>query len=79
MGDNLPEQLYREFCSAAGLSYGSDETPSFHNLPTEQRYAWERAAALARNELGLQFRRDMRAAVEEHGAEQAIANLLEAA
>lgn len=48
MGDNLPELLYRAFCDAAGLSYGTDETPSFHNLPTDHRYAWEQVAAKAR-------------------------------
>lgn len=77
MGDDLPEKLYRAFCSAAGLSYGSDETPGFHNLSSEQRYAWEQTAVTARRELDLQFQRDMRAATEAFGAEQAIANLLD--
>jgi hypothetical protein len=77
MGDNLPELLYRAFCNAAGLVYGSDETPGFNNLSTTQRYAWEQVAVQARTELNLQFRGDMRAASEELGAEQAIANLLE--
>jgi hypothetical protein len=48
---NLAEQLYRAFCNAAGLVYGSDETPSFHNLPTEQREAWKAVEAKARAEL----------------------------
>lgn len=78
MGDGLPEELYRAYCNAAGLMYGTDETPGFNNLPTDQRYAWEKVATKAREELNLQFRRDMRAATEELGAEQAIANLLEA-
>lgn len=44
---NLAEQLYRAYCNAAGLVYGSDETPSFHNLPTDQREAWKAVAASA--------------------------------
>lgn len=51
MGDNLPELLYRAWCSAMGLSYGSDETPDFHNLRTDARDAWEQVAAKARNEM----------------------------
>lgn len=76
MGDNLPELLYRAFCNAAGLSYGSDETPGFHNLSTEQRYAWEQVAVKARDELHLRFVRDMRDATTAFGAERAMANLL---
>lgn len=47
MGDNLSELLYRAYCSAMGLSYGSDETPSFHNLSTEMREAWNNVACCA--------------------------------
>lgn len=55
MGDNLPELLYRELCSNLGLSYGTDETPSFHNLKVEQRWAWERVAAKAIEQLNARF------------------------
>lgn len=63
MGDNLAEQLYRAFCSAAGLVYGSDETPGFHNLPTEKREAWEAVASRARNEMAQRFAADLETAM----------------
>ena len=78
MGDDLPELLYRALCSAMGLSYGSDETPGYHNLSTDQRHAWEQTAAKARSELGRQFAIDMRDATVVFGAAQAVANLVEA-
>jgi hypothetical protein len=55
---NLAEQLYRAYCNAAGLVYGSDETPSFHNLPTEQREAWRMVAGCARSTLQSELSRD---------------------
>ena len=48
MGDNLPELLYRAYCNAMGLPYGSDETPSYHNLSTDKRLAWEAATRVAK-------------------------------
>lgn len=67
MGDDLAELLFSVF---------HDGDCDWNGLELKIRGAWERVAAKARAELNLRFRRDMRDAVAEYGAGQAIANLL---
>lgn len=59
------EQLYRAYCNAAGLVYGSDETPSFHNLKTEQREAWIAVGTKAQEQVTENAVRRMLASLEE--------------
>ena len=77
MGDDLAKLLYQEFLRASGGDPG-DIFQRWELLSSTERYAWERTATKARDELGQRFARDMRDASEAFGAEQAIANLLEA-
>lgn len=72
MGDNLPELLYRTHCSAAGVSYGSDECLSWHNLPTDVRYAWEQVAAKARNEMHGRVLAELDSTSREFGAVESV-------
>lgn len=76
MGDNLAQLLYEAYRS----SLADPSTAwSWGNIPSTEREAWEAVATKARRELHQRFVRDMRDATEAFGAEQAIANLLEAA
>jgi hypothetical protein len=77
MGDDLAKQLFDAFWDPL-VARGWPRPCAWNELHETQRAAWEGVATEARRELGLRYRRDMRAAVEELGAEQAIANLLEA-
>lgn len=76
MGDGLPEKLYMAWRSS--LLSTVPDLPSWGNVrDPDVRAAWEAAARVARAELGEQFRRDMRAARQELGADEALANLLD--
>ena len=77
MGDDLARLLYTAFINASDGVAGGD-VPNWASLPVAERERWEQVATKARNEMAQRFVRDMRAATEELGAEQAIANLLEA-
>lgn len=75
MGDNLAEELYRALVNAMGSAYGSDEHPSFHNLDSEKRYAWDRVAAAARRRVKQQCLDDVTHVIGEFG--EAGASMLE--
>lgn len=77
MGNNLPEILYRAWVNGAGLSYGSDETPGWHNLRSEQRYAWEQVAAKARRAVLDRAIAEIATIEEEHGCSVAFDELRE--
>lgn len=75
MGDDLAQILFET------LQDHGDEMPPFRKmtwgeLSLADRGMWEAVANRARGELHRRFVRDMRDAVTELGADEAIANLL---
>lgn len=59
MGDNLAQELYAVFIGSGTAVPGSDDAPSWGNLPSLERERWEVVATKARNVMATRFVRSI--------------------
>lgn len=80
MGDGLAQLLFETLQAQPkpGLPNPPFRPIGWDELDSDSQRAWEAVATKARQEMSKRFVRDMRDATAAFGAEQAIANLLEA-